>query len=364
MGGNSSTHGGIAFSFENSTCIAGEIITGVLNVSVTKSSGPGTLYLRFKGIEKTNWVTRTKRGKDYHNTYHTGRHKICNVSYPIYNFDHGLAEGGYSLPFSFRLPEHIPSTFSYQPGSSLFETGPTSAVIKYKFFGKFVGLSNELIKGKQEVTVRHLSYSFEKSVEQKVKANFKTWCCVQKGSCELSVSYPQDSYNPSQNAKFYAIVDNSQSKLSIVQVVCRFGYTMRLRDNQNRTHLVKKNLIEKRLSLTMKAGQQEKSQQVEFDIDFREVQETLRHMFTTKNNLIECIYTNDIEAETDGCCMCCGDYAKIVSPINIIPNILAEHVAPQIPQGWAPQMLNSVELHYDMRNDVPLTDRPEVSSIF
>ena len=359
MGGNSSTHGGIAFSFENSTCIAGDVITGVMNLSVTKSSGPGTLYLRFKGIEKTYWVTRSGSGKNSTTTSHRGRHKICNVSYPIYNFDHGLAEGGYCLPFSFRLPDHIPSSFNYQNESSFFSSTPTSAVIKYKFFGKFIGLSNELIKGKQQVTVRHLSYSFEKSLEQKVKANFKTWCCVQKGSCELSVSYPQDSYNPTQNAKFHAIVDNSQSKLSILQMVCRFGYTMRLKDDYNRTFVVKKNLIEKRMSYTMNAGQQEKSQQIEFDIDLREVQETLRHMFTTKNNLIECIYTNDIEAVPDGCCMCCGDYAKIISPINIVPNIVAEHVVPQVPAGWAPQMLNSVELHYDARNDVPLTNRPE-----
>ena len=64
MGGKSSTHDGIAFSFENSICTAGEIITGVLNVSVTKSTGPGTLSLRFKGVEKTAWVTRTKVEKN------------------------------------------------------------------------------------------------------------------------------------------------------------------------------------------------------------------------------------------------------------------------------------------------------------
>ena len=272
MGGKSSTHGGIAFSFENSICIAGEVITGVLNVSVTKSSGPGTLYLRFKGIEKTNWVSRTKTGRNTVTTTHNGRHKICNVSYPIYNFDHGLAEGGYSLPFSFRLPEHIPSSFDYHKEFSLFGGDAITAVIKYKFFGKFVGLSNEVIKGKQQVTVRRLSYTFEKSVEQKVRAYFKTWCCLNKGSCELSVSYPQDSYNPTQNAKFFAIVDNSQSKIPILQVVCRFGYTMRLKDDHNYAHVVKKNLIEKRLILNMNAGQQEKSQQIEFDIDLNEVQ--------------------------------------------------------------------------------------------
>ena len=67
---------------------------------------------------------------------------------------------------------------------------------------------------------------------------------------------------------------------------------------------------------------------------------------------------NEIEAETDGSCMSCGDYAKIISPINIIPNIIAEEVGLQAPQEWAPQMLNMVELHYDMSNDVPLTQKP------
>jgi hypothetical protein len=350
MGSNSSTHGGIAFSFENSTCIAGQVVTGTINLSVTKPSGPGTLYLRFKGVEKTHWTTRRKQGKIHYTESHGGRHKICNVSYPVYNFEHGVEVGGYSLPFSFNLPENISSSFSY-------ESGTTQAHIKYKFFGKFIGLSNELIKGKQEVIVRHLSYSCEKTLEQKIKANFKTWCCVDKGSCEVSISYPQDTYNPSQNARFYAIVDNSQSKLSVNEVTCRFGFTLRMKDNFMGSHIVKCNLIESKAPVVMTPGQQGKSHQIEFNLDFSTVAGTLAHMFTTKNNLIECIYNNDIEAQTDGCCMCCGDYARVTSNISIVPNIVSLPVQPQIPDGWAPHFLQGVNLHFDAKNEIPLTER-------
>ena len=47
---------------------------------------------------------------------------------------------------------------------------------------------------------------------------------------------------------------------------------MRLKDDHNYARVIKKSLIEKRLILNMNAGQQEKSQQIEFDIDLNEVQ--------------------------------------------------------------------------------------------
>lgn len=356
MGGASSTHGGLAISFENSSCFAGQVVSGAVHISVTAPTNQGTLYLRFKGSEKTAWTTttRTKVLGKYVTTvnYHSGRHKICNVSYPIYQFDHGLEPGGYSLPFCFRLPENIPSSLSFSEGS-------TGAHIFYKFHAKFVGISGEVIKGKEIIHMRQAVYALQRDLAQKKNAVLKTWCCVNKGSCEVDVSYPQDTFNPLQHATFYAIVDNSLSKLSITSVTCNFGFTLRLREDGSQTFLVKRTVISKTIPLSIPPGTCGKSNPIEFTLHFDDVRAVLENMFTTRGHLIECIYTTEIEARTDGSCMCCGDYANIISPINIIPSLTYVAPPPPRPQDWSPTILDSVTLAYDTKYDVPLVGKPK-----
>ena len=355
MGGKSSTHGGLAITFENSSCFTGQEVFGAVHISVTAPTTQGTLYLRFKGIEETQWTT-TKRtriaGKTVTTmTDHGGKLKICNVSYPIYNFDHGLDIGGYTLPFCFRLPDNIPSSLSYSEGRTL-------ASIEYKFHAKFVGISGEIIKGKEIIHMRQAVYTLQKDLAQKKTAVLRTWCCINKGTCEVDVSYPQDTYSPSEKGKFYAIVDNSLSKLSITSATCKFGYSLRLREDGASTNLIRNTLITKTIPLSIPPGTCGKSNPVEFTIDFDEAREVLARMLTTKGNLIECVYTTDIEAQTDGFCMCCGDYANVISPLNIIPNLSCVLQPPPKPQNWSPTMLDSVSLAFDTRYDVPLVLKP------
>ena len=58
-----------------------------------------------------------------------------------------------------------------------------------------------------------------------------TSCYRDKGICSLNVSYPQDTYSPSQIASFNIEVNNSDSKLNVLSISSRLNCCISIKDN-------------------------------------------------------------------------------------------------------------------------------------
>lgn len=356
MGANN-THGGIVVQLENSSYQIGAEVVGMIHMSLTTDISRSTLYLCFVGKEKTKWVeSRRVSHRDFdgkvHNTTefidHSGKLYICKYSFPIIAWDAGISQGNYSMPFSFRLPDNVPGSFNYEKGSNL-------ASISYKIKMKLVGVSNELVKGKTLIHIRqNFDARFNQEISQNINAHLKTWCCVDKGTCKISASYPQNSYNPSQIVQCHAQIDNSQSKLEVTGVVCNLCYSIRLKDHGGQTHFVKENILSTTASVKISSGSSLlNTSAVEIKQDLPSIANILQSMYTTRGQLIECIYTNEVKAEMDGLCMCCGDTPSINSYINIVPNVVIPQMyIPSAPPDWNPQMLQPIALQYDPRYEV------------
>ena len=345
-------YGDLAIQLETLSSFSGQEITGIIHVSVKSFLDSSTLLLRFKGKEKTAWTeTRTETTRNADGTsnsrtvtdYYSGKFKIFDFSRVIYSWPAGIRKGQFSLPFSFILPNNIPGSFHFSEGS-------TKADIIYNFQAVVLSSTNQKIKGKTPICIKQITQNFNSNLTLTKSARMKTWCFFNKGSCDLSVSYPQDTYSPSQIATFYVEVDNSNSKLNISSISSRLFYNLRIRDSNHRTHFIKKDVINDSVNINISSGQRLlQSSGVEINLNLPSKSSLLSQMYSTTGRLIECMYTNEIRADVDGSCMCCGDRPSIQTYMNIIPNIIAAPSAPTAPDDWNPMVLERVNLVCDSR---------------
>lgn len=352
--GSSNSHGDIAIQLESYSNFTGQEITGMIHLNVKLALEPCTLYLRFFGKEKTAWTeTRTETstdsdGNSTSNTvtdYFNGKLKICNFAKAIYSWPTTLLPGQYSLPFCFILPENIPSSFHYKSGS-------TEADIVYRIQGFVQSISNQKIKGKTRISIKQAVGKFNSNLKIEKRASIKS-CCFSQGNCKISVSYPQDTYNPTQIANFYAEIDNSGSKVAVTGVNCRLFFSLRIKDTYKRIKFIKEEVLRETAHLRIAPGQSLlQSSSASLSLNLPSKKHLLDEMFSTKGSLIECIYTNEVNAIMDTSCMCFGDQPSISTYMNIVPNLIVQPSAPVAPPGWNPEVLNRVSVSYEPRYEI------------
>ena len=279
---------------------------------------------------------------------YSGKHRICNYQYPIFVFPTGLNPGGYSLPFTLRLPADIPGSFHFQGPSN------AKAKIEYKFHAKLLSNNNEKLKARTTINVRQTVYNYSTNIALDKNARLKTWCCVNKGFCYMKLVYPQDTYNPSQIAVISSEVENVNSKLNVKSLTSKLFYSLRLKDNHGRTHFVKQTLLSNTLPIGIAAGASMTGvNAVQPSLNLPSVMNRIENMYSTKGNLIDCVYNNEVSADMDGTCMCCGEAPSIAAVMNIVPAAVIAPIVISQPPGWNPTLLNPVVLQYDPNNEVP-----------
>jgi hypothetical protein len=274
---------------------------------------------------------------------YSGKKHICNLIYPIYNFDQGIGTQDYSLPFAFNLPSNIPGSFEYSSGTTLAKIG-------FKFHAKLMSGSNVLVKGKDHIHIRQPILTARADIVLNRNAVMKTWCCVSKGQCGISAVLQKDVYCPSEHADFSVEIDNSASKLTVESVQARLYYTIRLKDGSGRTHLVKGMVLDQKIPCSLKPGGVARGGDAVFSrLELATKRDVMQNVFTANGDLVECAYTIELEANMDGNCMCCGDYPRVGTEVRISPDLVIVPVVPAVPAGWSPVMLQHAELSYDPR---------------
>lgn len=122
----------------------------------------------------------------------------------------GQPFGQYSFPFSFRLPEGIPGSFSYVNGT-------TSANLIYDITGVIAvpGMMSSFISSNITHTVRFHVIERPLSMSRlacAVSTNIYTCCCFNNGSVSLETSAEKNSYSPGENMQVALDVVNNSSK--------------------------------------------------------------------------------------------------------------------------------------------------------
>ena len=352
-------HGTLVVQLENWSCYCGQEISGLVHILVPAPLDPCTLFLRFKGKEKTSWSeTRTETSTDSDGNsrtetitdYYSGKQKIVDFSRPIYSWNDGLMPGSYSLPFNFVLPTNIPGSFYYHSASQVD--------IIYKFQGIVVSSTHKKIKGKTPIFIKQYIQNFNTNIEKSRTVRMKSCCCIDKGICSLNVTYPQDTYSPSQIANFYVEVNNSDSKLNVVSITSRLMCSISIRDNFNRRSFIGFEVLRETINVRISPGEALLNNSgVAISLNLPSVKMDLNNMCTTYGRLIECIYTNEIRANVDGTCLSSNNLPSIRSTMYIVPNEISRPPMPVEPEGWNPVVLERVSLNFvdkpEARSDLP-----------
>ncbi|OMJ90199.1 hypothetical protein SteCoe_7493 [Stentor coeruleus] len=349
--GGSNSHGSILVQLENSSSKGNEEITGIVHISLKEPFPPSTLYLIFKGKEQTHWTENHKeywtdsKGKRHSRTHieHIhGKHLLCNYKHPICVWNTEIQPGGYSIPFSFIIPGGL-------PGSFYFEDYQKDAAIVYKFHARLIGNNNKKITGKSLINIELNSDFNIESITKRKTAEMKVWCFLKKGRCKINAGFPQNAYSPNQIATVMVEVDNTDSMLPVKAIICRLKYNIKLTSNSGKTTLSQRTLIKEEMPVNIDLGQALlNNHAVEIFLDLNHHSEILQKMYSTRGNIIECIYTIEAEAEMAGNCMCCGEYPQVEVTMNIIPNMpIPPPSVPEAPENWNPQLLKEISITYD-----------------
>ena len=357
---SSSSSSGIFIQLERPSWCLKEEVTGMIHLSIKSPESSSKLILIFKGKEKTEWTeTRTETSKDSEGNesdttvtdYFKGKTSVIRISPEIFTWDDGLKAGDYSIPFAFTLPDQLPGTFKYSKDS-------VKAEIIYTFQVILQCNSQNLTKGKTYFAIQHPADSFNSNLKLSKSANMKTWCCYNKGTCRLDVSYPQDTYHPSQIASFFVEVDNSESLLQVNGVTCRLVMEMRIRDNYSGSKVLKNEIISETVRVRIGTGEKLVfTDGVQINLNLPLKMQSFESMFSTKGKLIECMYMNEISANMNGIMMCCGDTPTVKSVINIVPNFVYSVPERQPPDNWNPLIYDQVII-----KPFPIPSAPELDN--
>ena len=93
------------------------------------------------------------------------------------------------------------------------------------------------------------------NIEKSRSFIMKSCCCIDKGICSLNVIYPQDTYSPSQIAKFYVEVNNKDSKLNILRIVSRLMCSLSMKDVYSRRHLIRFEVLNQTYNVRIPQGE-------------------------------------------------------------------------------------------------------------
>lgn len=346
MGGHNSI-GGAVINLECGSYYVGQIVTGVINISLTKDIDSCELFLAFRGKEKTLWFSGD--GK----VQYKGNHKICNFHYLLYNWPSGLKAGGYSLPFSFQLPDNIPGSFLYHLPETIWSK-KIKANISYYLQCRLITLNKEKIKAKSKITIFRPTKSLITNIVAQKEAKLSTWCCIKQGTCYLKAYIPQDTYNPSHSIHITAEVDNSKSSLNIHDLECELLCSLRLRDNNGNVTYRNSTILDHIERIKISSGDSLLSNSaVELKLNLPSIIHVLQKMYSTSSHLIECAFYIKIEANMDGFFRCCGEHPIVQQAVQIVPDLV--YCSPPLieaPHDWMPQTLDQVNVVYSSEYEV------------
>lgn len=356
--GSKNSHGTIYIQLEQSSSSGGEEVIGIINISLKIPLPSPTLTLSFKGKEITHWEetrsisTINSDGESDSETvtdYYDGKHLICDHKYSVFKWNNELPPGDYSIPFTFVLPENIPGSFYYY-------SSPTSAVIQYKFYAQLTTPSHK-VSGKVPIHVHQDITVFNTNIVLDRSARMRSWCFYNKGTCTISAHSPQDTYNPSQTAIFFASVNNSRSQLAIQSLSCELFCNLRLQSSSKTCKFIKESLIKKQFPMRINPLDENLPEPVEMHMELGQKLNSLQSMYSTKGMIINCSYTCRIEAVMEARLMCCGDYPRVEMPMIIVPNVIEpQPSAPIDPQDWRPEMLPQVSFISGQESEIKYLD--------
>ena len=247
MGTKSSktVEGGILLELEKPYYYPGELIVGKIYLNFQQNFASDGIYLTLEGEEfvsfKQRKTRKSQRNINYENNTNnnqtksyiktrTGKKIIYKQEQLIIPFrDSMIYSGQYIYPFSFMLNPSLPGSFEYYDEQN-------SAYIKYILDVKVQSkVSDHNIKNEMLLIVRQPPQFFQYPKRLSDTKNISTWCCFDKGSSTLNISYEKNFYCPDEKVNVICELDNTRCQLKSNSIKLALIQTIILKDKENKS---------------------------------------------------------------------------------------------------------------------------------
>jgi hypothetical protein len=133
----------------------------------------------------------------------------------IWNEVTEIPEGQYSIPFSFKLPNHLPATFHHQ------KHGLLAAIVYQLEVNLPQNGTKEYLKYKTRIFIKEHNPHSQHDPVNNIKVHneyLKSYICCNVGCVKFSLNFEKPSYSPDEVCKSHISIDNSLSSLNIGKV--------------------------------------------------------------------------------------------------------------------------------------------------
>ena len=212
----------------------GDVVTGTFFLNIIKQVSADSVSIKISGVEHTTWTTQRRVGSGKHartvTDVHRGTNEIFKFKVPIC----GACDlmGQYAFPFTFTLPNPLPGSFMYVSGS-------TSAVIEFKIKGTvdIPGFLKPDIKNTLRITVLERPNVAVEKLRAGTESEITTCCCFSRGSVGLEISLEKNLYCPGETLSLQANINNRSTK-NITSLRLELLSVLRILDSSGRQKTV------------------------------------------------------------------------------------------------------------------------------
>ena len=332
------SQGFIRIQLDSHSLVAGDQLTGSINLHITTPAPTYQLVLKFTGKEVYSYM-ESRRERNWSGNYVTNKYPksinspLIKQVFPVAAFPaHVIPPGQYSYPFMIRTPSNLLP-------SLLLDRGETRAEVRYRLVAK-ADRNTWVQKAKSALTVtRELNPVEGVRALQIRPARLKSMCCFDRGTVSVSATLDKDAYFPGDLMVVSLKVDNKDSGLRVVACKANIYREIYLKD-----HIGNRNLTEERVNSAsvpadIPAGKSLLSVQT-VEIPIRVVESSGKAFTapTVSAKLMGCAYRVEAEAEMAGWFMCCGQRAKAILAFSVFKRPFREDRQGEIAQNWSPEV--------------------------
>lgn len=157
-------HGYLMVRTDQATYYPGQAVTGTIYLRTSHPIEARYIELEITGKEKVSIVTRVHRDNDWHDDKHKSKKVLYHTKQPCFTFAVPvLSPGDYAIPFSFQLPQGIPSSLFYK---NKHIQGKPKAMVKYQIRANLKGHHDKsLMKYKQVLVIREYDVAFQTNLK-------------------------------------------------------------------------------------------------------------------------------------------------------------------------------------------------------
>lgn len=123
--------------------------------------------------------------------------------------------GDFTIPFEFKLPDHIPASIMYKNENT--KEKPKS-VVQYSIRSKIINHDGTYLKYKQMLVVHEPPVPFEAEAWKQHSVNLMSYCCCDKGFATMQSRFNKNVFYSNEIAMADIALDNSKAQVNATEM--------------------------------------------------------------------------------------------------------------------------------------------------